>query len=108
MSMPGTVTVAVSHTGRTHATIRAARAPRAAGGSVITITGDEGPLSSLADVDIRVTTFEHTDLTPMVSRLAGLVVIDILATAVALRAPQERRERVTGMKDALARMRSEG
>jgi DNA-binding MurR/RpiR family transcriptional regulator len=109
MSTPGTVTVAISHTGQTHETIRVAGAARAAGGSVITITGDEGPLSSLADVDIRVTTFEDTDLlTPMVSRLAGLVVVDILATAVALQAPQERRDRVGGMKDALARMRSEG
>jgi hypothetical protein len=44
----------------------------------------------------------------MVRRLAGLVVIDVLATAVALRSPEGRLDRVRGMKDALARMRSEG
>jgi RpiR family carbohydrate utilization transcriptional regulator len=109
MSTARTVTVAISHTGRTHETIRVALAAREAGGRVITITGDEGPLSAHADVDIRLSTFEDTDLlTPMVSRLAGLVVIDVLATAVALRSPQEHLDRISRMKDALARMRSEG
>jgi DNA-binding MurR/RpiR family transcriptional regulator len=109
MSTPRTVTVAISHTGQTHETIRIAEAARAAGGKVITITGDEGPLSAHADVDIRLSTFEDTDLlTPTVSRLAGLVVIDILATAVALRSPKGRLDRVSRMKDALARMRSDG
>jgi RpiR family carbohydrate utilization transcriptional regulator len=109
MSSPRTVTVAISHTGQTHETIRIASAARAAGGKVIAITGDDGPLSAHADVDIRLSTFEDTDLlTPTVSRLAGLVIIDILATAVALRSPQERLDRVSEMKDALARMRSDG
>lgn len=108
MSTPRTVTVAISHTGHTRETIRIAQAAQAAGGKVITITGDEGPLSAFADVDIRLSTFEDTDLlTPTVSRLAGLVVVDILATAVALRSPQGHLDRVIGMKDALARMRSE-
>jgi DNA-binding MurR/RpiR family transcriptional regulator len=109
MSTTRTVTVAISHTGRTHETVRIAEAARAAGGTVIAITGDDGPLSAYAHVDIRLSTFEDTDLlTPMVSRLAALVVIDVLATAVALRSPQEHLDRITGMKDALARMRSEG
>ena len=109
MSTARTVTVAISHTAQTRETIRIANAARAAGGKVIAITGDDGPLSACADVEIRLSTFEDTDLlTPTVSRLAGLVVIDILATAVALRSPQERLDRVRSMKDALARMRSEG
>ncbi|MCU1474809.1 SIS domain-containing protein [Amnibacterium sp.] len=106
MSTPRTVTVAISHTGHTAETVRIAAAAREAGGRVVTITGDDGPLSSYADVDIRLSTFEDTDMfTPTVSRLAGLVVVDVLATAVALRSSEAHLRRVRAMKDALARMR---
>jgi len=40
-----------------------------------------------------------------VSRLAGLVVIDILATAVALRRGQAHMDRLSGMKEGLMHFR---
>jgi RpiR family transcriptional regulator, carbohydrate utilization regulator len=108
MSTPRTVTVAISHTAQTHETVRIAQAAREAGGQVIAITGDEGPLSTIANVEIRLSTFEDTDLlTPTVSRIAGLVIVDILATAVAIRSPSAQIDRIRAMKDALARMRSD-
>jgi RpiR family carbohydrate utilization transcriptional regulator len=60
----------------------------------------------LADVALVVRTFEDTDIyTPTVSRLAGLVLVDILATSVAVRRGGEHLERLRGMKEALARFR---
>ncbi len=106
MSGDSTVTVAISNTGRTQTTIRVAEAAKQAGGSVISITGDVGPLSDLADLDIRASTFEDTDYyTPTVSRLAGLVIVDILATGVAMRRGGDGLERIRVMKERLAQMR---
>jgi len=106
MGGPSTVTVAISNTGRTQTTIRVAEAAKAAGGRVISITGDDGPLSELADLDIRASTFEDTDYyTPTVSRLAALVVVDIFATGVAMRRSPESRDLIRTMKEQLAQMR---
>jgi RpiR family carbohydrate utilization transcriptional regulator len=106
MSGDSTVTVAISNTGRTQTTIRVTEAAKQAGGSVISITGDVGPLSDLADLDIRASTFEDTDYyTPTVSRLAGLVIVDILATGVAMRRGGDGLERIRVMKERLAQMR---
>lgn len=107
MGGAGTVTVAISQTGATVETIRIAEAARAAGGAVITLTGDDGALAALADVDIRISTFEDTDFyTPSVSRLAGLVVVDVLATGVALRRDPRQLHRVQRMKEQLAGFRA--
>jgi len=108
MSTPSTVTVAISNTAGTHETVRVAQAAHDAGGKVIALTGDDGPLSALADVELRIATFEDTAFyTPTVSRLAGLVVVDVLATSVLLARPQSHVDRVGRMKAALAQMRSE-
>jgi RpiR family transcriptional regulator, carbohydrate utilization regulator len=102
LSSPRTVTVAVSNSGRTRTVIDVATAAKEAGGKVVSITGSESPLSRLADVDLRASTFEDTEsYTPMVSRLAALVVIDILATGVAIRGGDESMERILAMKQGL-------
>lgn len=106
MSTPTTVLVAISNTGKTQTTLRVAEAAKAAGGKVISITGGEGPLSDVADMEIRVRTFEDTDYyTPTVSRLAALVVVDIVATATAMRRGKANLEQVRVMKEQLAEMR---
>lgn len=106
MSGPSTVTIVISNTARTQTAFAVAEAAKRAGGQVIAITGDDGPISRLADVKIRASTFEDTDFyTPSVSRLAALVVMDILATRVAMRSGAERLERLRVMKEDLARMR---
>lgn len=107
MSGPRSVTVAISNTGHTEQTITVADAARRAGAAVISITGRPSPLSDLATVPLIARTFEDTDLyTPSTSRLAGLVVIDILATGVALRRSPEHTEAIRRMKSELAAMRS--
>jgi RpiR family carbohydrate utilization transcriptional regulator len=106
MSKPGAAAVAFSNTGQTRSTLSVAREAKTAGATLISVTGDDGPLSELADIDIRLSTFEDTDYyTPTVSRLAGLVVVDILATAVAIRGGEAGLEHVRVMKERLAQMR---
>lgn len=101
-SSPSTVTIAISNSGRSHTVIDAAKAAQKAGSKVIAITGGDSPLSRLADVDIRTSTFEDTEAsTPMVSRLAALVIIDVLATGVALRSDEASLERILAMKEGL-------
>ena len=48
---------------------------------------------------------EHLRLLETISRIAALVVIDILSTAVGMRRPQEEQARVTRMKRQLTDMR---
>jgi len=109
MSGPRSVTVAISNTGHTEQTLIVAEAARRAGASVISITGRPSPLSEIATVPLIARTFEDTDVyTPSTSRLAGLVVIDILATGVALRRSPEHTDAIRRMKSELASMRSGG
>ncbi len=104
LSSPQTVTIAISNSGRTRTVIDVANAAKAAGGKVISITGGDSPLSRLADVDIRASTFEDTEsYTPTVSRLAALVIVDILATGVALRGGESSLDRILAMKQGLVR-----
>lgn len=104
---PGDVAVAVSNTGHTRSVIECARRARDNGAAVIGISGTLGPLSEHCTVCILVETLENTDLyTPSTSRIAGLVVIDLLATGVALRQDQAYIQRLHDMKRALAAMRT--
>lgn len=106
MCGPGTVVVAVSNTGRTTSVLAVTERARKNGATVLAVTGGPGPLADLADVVLVLRTFEDTDIhTPTVSRLAGLVLIDILATAVAVRRGPEHLERLRRMKEGLSAFR---
>ncbi|GAA5210645.1 SIS domain-containing protein [Microbacterium kyungheense] len=106
MSGPRSVTVAISNTGHTEQTLIVAEAAKKAGATVISLTGRTSPLSELADIALVARTFEDTDVyTPSTSRLAGLVVVDVLATGVALRRTPEHTAAVRRMKSELASMR---
>ena len=103
---PGTVMMVISNTGRTESIVQIARIAKANGATVIGISGEQSPLLDHCDIPLIVRTIEDTDIyTPTVSRLAGLVVIDILATAVALRRGPEHMDRLTGMKEGLTHFR---
>jgi DNA-binding MurR/RpiR family transcriptional regulator len=86
MAAGSTVVVAISNTGRSVTTLRAAELARRSGAGTVAVTGGPGPLSDIVDVAIEVESLENTDVfTPTTSRLTHLTVIDALATAVALR-----------------------
>ena len=99
----GTVLVAISNTGRSRSICEIAAIARGHGATVLAIVGGPSPLANEAHVAVVLRTFEDTNIfTPTVSRLAGLVLIDILATAIAVRRGPEHLERLREMKEALA------
>lgn len=103
---PGDIVMVISNTGRTSSIIHIAQTAQLNGATVIAMAGDESPLLDHCDIPLIVKTFEDTDIyTPTVSRLAGLVVIDILATAVALRRGPAHMEKLSAMKEGLAHFR---
>jgi RpiR family carbohydrate utilization transcriptional regulator len=104
---PRTVVVAVSITGRTQSLIHCLQIANANGARSIGISGGRTPMLDHCEVGLVVETLENTDLyTPTISRLAALVVIDILATATALRQPPKYIDRLRTMKEQLAAMRT--
>jgi RpiR family carbohydrate utilization transcriptional regulator len=107
MMGPGDVAVAFSNTGETVAMIDIARTARENGATVIGISGSDSPLLRQCDIGLIVETLENTDMyTPTISRIAGLVIIDTLATSVALRRDAAHDSKLARMKRQLAAMRS--
>lgn len=104
----GDVAVVISNTGRTRSLVDVADAARAGGAKVIAITGSKALLGSHCDVSLVVETLDNTDIyTPTISRIAALVVIDILSTAVALRRTDDFAGRFEAMKVRLKGLRIE-
>lgn len=100
------VLVAISNTGRSRSTLGIAAQGKKQGATVVAIVGGPSPLVDMADVSLVMRTFENTDIyTPTVSRLAGLVMVDILATAIATRRGPEHLRRLQAMKEDLADFR---
>ncbi|KXF75143.1 RpiR family transcriptional regulator [Paramesorhizobium deserti] len=106
MMKPGEVAFVISNTGTTRSIIEIARIARDSGATVICLTGSDSPLTNYCDVSLIVETLENTNMyTPMISRIAALVVIDILSTSVAMRRSPEHQARVHQMKRQLSDMR---
>lgn len=109
MADSGDVFFVISNTGGTVGVLDVARLARRNGATVIGLTGDHSPLAEACDAVIIAKTYEDTHIfTPMVSRLAGLIIIDILATAVASTRGDEHWERLRRMKRELACFRQNG
>jgi RpiR family carbohydrate utilization transcriptional regulator len=107
MMRPGEVAVVISNTGRTRQIAEAAETARKSGARVIGLLGAEGPVSALCDVSLLIETLDNTDVyTPTTSRIAALVVIDVLSTAVALRRSEQHSGRLRQMKQRLNAFRS--
>ena len=99
---PGDVAVVISNTGRTKSIIETARLARQAGASVVGVTGSVSPLAAECDVALIVETLDNTSIyTPTISRIAALVVVDILSTAIALRRSETDQQRFRDMKQRL-------
>ena len=97
----GDVAVAVSTTGRTLSVLEAARVAAKFDATVIAITAPVSPLFELANIAIAIDAEEDVGLvTPMTSRLAHLMVIDMLAVAVASRRPNAG-SRLAALKQTL-------
>ncbi len=83
---PGDCVVVISNSGRTRDLVDACDIARKNGATTITITASGSPLASSSHIHLAADHPEGYDrYSPMVSRLMHLMVIDILATCVALR-----------------------
>lgn len=103
----GDVLVAISNSGSTKEVAQTMRAASAHGAKTIGITGSNSPLLGFCDVGLLVETLENTDqYTPQISRVAALVIVDILSTIVAFKKSPDHRMRIADMKRFLADVRS--
>lgn len=83
---PGDCVVVISNSGRTRDLMDACEIARKNGATTIVITASGSPLASAGHVHLNADHPESFDkYSPMVSRLLHLMIIDILATCVALR-----------------------
>lgn len=108
MMGPSDVAIIFSNTGRTKSLIDIAHMARKNGAKVIGVSGSHSPLLDSCDVGILVETLDNTDIyTPTISRIAFLVIIDVLSTVVALRRNVEHGQKFEQMKQRLGSMRLE-
>jgi len=106
MMQPGDVAVVISNTGRTRSMIEIARVAKASGARVIGITGSASPLVEECHIALVVESLDNTNIyTPTISRIAALVIIDVLSTAVALRRDSGHQQRFQVMKRRLNELR---
>lgn len=105
-SAEGDVVVLISHTGRTKSLVEMARLARENDATVIAVTSEGTPLAREASLILRVDVPEDTDVyMPMVSRIAQLTLIDVLATGFTLRRGAKFRDNLKRVKEALRESR---
>ncbi len=106
MAQEGDTFTFISNTGRTASILDLVEIVRSQGGSTVGIAGGPSPLIDVVDAPLIVETHENTDLfTPTISRIAALVMIDVLSTGVALSRSDDHVHRVQDMKASLAETR---
>ncbi|RLQ22660.1 transcriptional regulator HexR [Seongchinamella sediminis] len=103
---PHDLLVCISYTGRTTAIIEVAQLARERNCPVVGITSPDSPLAKACSLVLGVASGENTDLyTPMTSRIAQLVIVDIIATCLALRQPGDFGEHLREIKRKLGKTR---
>ncbi|MBB6520265.1 transcriptional regulator HexR [Pseudoteredinibacter isoporae] len=107
MSMqPGDVVVAISQSGRTKALLHSMEMVKAMGGIVIGLAPSGTPVIKNASIPIEVDVEEDIEIyTPLSSRIAHLVIIDVLAIGVAQRKGPELHDHLFKLKQGLRSLR---
>lgn len=99
---PGDCVVVISNSGRTRDLMDAASIAGKKGATTIVITATASPLAAAGQIHLAADHPEGYDrYSPMVSRLLHLMIIDILATCVALRIGARLQPQLQEMKDNL-------
>lgn len=103
----GDVVVVISNSGRTRDLLDAAHVAKQQGATVIVLTASGSPLAQAGHIHLAANHPERYDrYSPMISRLLHLTIIDILATALALRiGPERLQPMLTSMKANLMKRR---
>ncbi len=108
-SSEGDVVVLISHTGRTKALVEIAQLARQNDAVVIGLTAKDSPLARECSVVLSMDVPEDTDVyLPMASRLAQMVLIDVLATGFILRRGARFRENLKKVKEGIKNSRFDG
>lgn len=95
--------VVISYTGRNKDVIDAVELARQAGAPVISVTRTGSPLAALSNINLNVDVAEDSDMfSPLKSRLAQMMVLDILAVGVALRGGDAMLEQLVRATTAIA------
>lgn len=107
MSMqPGDVVVAISQSGRTRALLHSMELVESMGGIVIGLAPSGTPVIKQASIPIEVDVEEDIEIyTPLSSRIAHLVIIDVLAIGVAQRKGPELQDHLFKLKQGLRSLR---
>lgn len=105
-SSEGDVVVLISHTGRTKALVEIAQLARQNDAIVIGLTAKDSPLARECTMVLSMEVPEDTDIyLPMASRLAQMVLIDVLATGFILRRGSKFRENLRKVKEGIKNSR---
>ncbi|WP_226703375.1 transcriptional regulator HexR [Microbulbifer elongatus] len=109
MSMqPGDVVVAISQSGRTSSLLRSMEMAKQQGATVIGLGPSGSPMTRQSSIPLEVDVEEDIELyTPLSSRIAHLVVIDVLAIGVAQRKGPQLQEHLLKLKKGLYNLREE-
>ncbi|WOJ95423.1 transcriptional regulator HexR [Congregibacter brevis] len=92
----------ISHTGRTRDLVDIANLATARGATVVALTAAASPLAKASSLAIELEVSEDTDAyMPMTSRLAHLVVLDVLAAGVSLRRGEALQPHLRAIKESL-------
>ena len=106
MLQPGDCAVIISNSGRTRDLMDACDIAKKQGATTIVITASGSPLASAGHIHLTADHPEGYDkYSPMVSRLLHLLIIDILATTVALRIGEALQPALRDMKKNLSSKR---
>lgn len=104
----GDVLVLISHTGRTKTLVEMAQLAQAHNTFVISLTAFNSPLAAHSNLVLSTSVPEDTDVyMPMASRIAQLVLIDVLATGFILKRGPQFRDDLKQIKEGLKNSRFE-
>ncbi|MBD3896997.1 transcriptional regulator HexR [Halomonas sp. ML-15] len=102
----GDVVVAISQTGRTKALVASVQLAREVGATVIGLCPSGSPLAAEVSIPLYIDVHEDIEIyTPMSSRIAHLVLIDVLAVGVAKTRGPKLTEQLKSVKRSLNSLR---
>lgn len=94
--------IAISSSGRSRDLLNTAKIAKKAGARVIAVTATGSPLADIADLTLYVDVIEDSDIfAPIKSRLAQIVLLDILSVGVAVRGGETMIRRVSDARRAI-------
>lgn len=102
----GDVAICISQSGRSKDLLTTANLVRSSGATLITLCPSQTPLADLATINLAIDVQEDTEIyTPLTSRIAHLVVIDVLAMGVAMKRGPDLVNHLKSVKRSLRTLR---